>query len=544
MPPTTDYTKTFDPKDKDANTLEKCVTSRTQKYTELYDYDLWDTFKDDFAEWTEAILNTMSRIPLINLRDTLRTKGVFVACEQSVVTALYNVISHQEQHTWTDTDITYHILRRGFFQSPNIEIMYGPMIRRLQATNPEASQQTAHFKQPDTPSPPIAATTGMTTRLRSQLNQARESTLSAPTAQQTYNPTNPGITIPYEPTVPPTTPGHQDINVTYAGQHTPSYGASIGHLRKTYSEDIKYGDSEDSFDLSYRIFIKLCNQMGLRTSDTQREAFFIMLKGEALRYYFNGIEEWTRLGIDPILAVKSNFENEEHLRYVQSQWDSTTLPNIMSKNPDKPIPECLEIMLRDLRKLYDKLRPELRNDINLHSKLVSATRLVPACHAATGKPSPTTTGLIQDLRSSVNQYEDSKQVVAQHPTDAYYTDRRYHGRQSRSPYRGRSPYGNRLPQDSRRHRASSQSRPPKRCFVCKKPGCWSTNHTEEERRKARQPYDRYIDNYITAHEGYLDDVRNDKAREDDDLEAFIAGIDAPSTYDTQGHDDKGLPIST
>ncbi|EED20819.1 hypothetical protein TSTA_040130 [Talaromyces stipitatus ATCC 10500] len=50
----------------------------------------------------------------------------------------------------------------------------------------------------------------------------------------------------------------------------------------------------------------------------------------------------------------------------------------MSKNPDKPILECLKIMLRDLQRLYSKIRPELRNDVYYHSKLVLATRLVPA----------------------------------------------------------------------------------------------------------------------------------------------------------------------
>lgn len=548
MPTTTDYTKSFNPKDKedrikDPAILEKCVTARTKTYADLYDYDLWDTFRDDFALWNEDILSTISRVPLIELRDTLRTNGVFAACNQSVVKCLTALLAEPDQHEWTESEVIQHIRRRGTFNSPNIEITYGPTIQRLHATNPGAIQQVTHFEQPDTPSPPTAEPYGMTTRLQSQLNQAREVTPSAPPAQQSYNPTTPDTATLYKQAVPTTTHSRQTVNTTYTGQDT-YYGVNIGQLRKAYSEDLRYGNSEDTFDFSYRYFLEMCSHMGIHTQDAQRKAFFVMLKGEALRYYFDSIHEWTRLGIDPISAVKGNFENEEHLRFIQSQWDATNLASTMSKNPDRPISECLEIMLRDLQRLYSKIRPELRNDVYYHSKLISATRLVPACHAATGKPSPNISSLIQDLRSSVNQWEDSKQAVAQHPTDSYYTDRRYYSRQSRSPYRGRSPYGDHRSQDNRRRRTSSQNRSPKKCFVCGKPGCWSTNHTLEEREKSRQRLnsriDSYVSTYIATYEGRPDNAP-DYGKEDIDetFEGFLAQMDTPSTYEIQDHSTKG-----
>src|SRR3954468_15035471 len=99
------------------------------------------------------------------------------------------------------------------------------------------------------------------------------------------------------------------------------------------------------------------------------------------------------MGIDPAVAVKSHFENDEHLRKVQADWDTINLYTVIVKYPEKSITECLEIMFRDIQKLYHKLRPELRNEVIWHAKLIFATRTHPACHAATGNPASTIPGL-------------------------------------------------------------------------------------------------------------------------------------------------------
>ncbi|EED20730.1 conserved hypothetical protein [Talaromyces stipitatus ATCC 10500] len=526
MPPTTDYSKSFDPTDKDAKTIEKCIIARIEDYTDLYDEDLWNTFREDFSTWTEGAFRIAPLKTLINLRDTLRTNGVYVAKgRQHAATTLSETIAESEQHEWTESEVIYHVQRRGTFSSLNIELTYGPAIRRLQATTPKAPQQAVHSK-------PQAMTIPYGMTLRSQRNEERDTTPTpiAQSVQQQYNPTTPAATTLYEQAVPATTHSRQTVHTNYTTQDTSYYGANISQLRKAYSEDLRYGNNEDTFDYSYQYFLEMCGHMGIHTQDAQRKAFFVMLKGEALRYYFDNKDEWVRRGINPISAVKSYFETEEHLRFVQSQWDATNLASTMSKNPDKPILECLEIMLRDLQRLYSKIRPELRNDVYYHSKLVSATRLVPACHAATGKPSPNISSLIQDLRSSISQWEDSKQAAAQHPMDSYYTDRRYYSRQSRSPHRRCSPYGRSYSRGRSNLRYPSrsprryQSEAPKTCHVCHKPDCWSTNHTEEERQAARRPYEAAIDKFIMEFEGQPPTPGKR-------FESYLAEIDEPSQYD-------------
>ncbi|KAL3713545.1 hypothetical protein TMatcc_002248 [Talaromyces marneffei ATCC 18224] len=484
-----DYSDAFNPVDKDTKTLEKCIAARIEGYSDLYDDELWLLFQQEFVLWTEQHLRQAPMPSLFKLRKTLRSNGVYVAKDQRhPAIPLAEARAEAERHQWTESELIQLIQQREQPNSPDLHITYGETIERLRNPTNRAPQQSAHFEQPETPSPPTATLLGPMTRQRSQLLQPQEATLKAPLTQRFYNPTTPGMTTTYEPTVPPTTPGRQDVEVSYTEQNGLSYNANISHLRKAYNEEIKYGGSEDTFDMCYRIFIELCGSTGVHTAEAMRRALWIMLKGDALQFYFDNIEKWTQLRIDPIIAVKNNYENEEHLRHVQEQWDTTTLPYIV------------------------------RNDITYHAKLISATRLVPACHAATGKPSLTIAGLIEDLRSN----------------------RRYHRRQSRSPYRGRSPYQNQQQYGDRRRRSSSWNRSPKTCNVCKKVGCWSTNHTPEEREKALQPYMDRVKAYLTAKEGQPPAATNqDSPDDDEEFKTFLAGVDAPSRYETQDYESKG-----
>ena len=310
----TDYSDAFDPTGKDTKTLEKCIAARIEGYSDLYDYELWLLFQLEFAPWTEQHLRQAPMPSLFKLRKTLRSNGVYIAKdERHPAISLAEAITETERHRWTENETIQLIQQREQLNSPDLYITYSEMIERLQNSTNRVPQQSAHFEQPETPSPPTAIPPGPMTRQRSQLLQHQETTPRPPLTQRFYNPTTPGITTTYESTVPPTTPGRQDTEVVYTEQNGPLHGANIGHLRKAYNEEIKYGGSEDTFDTCYRIFIELCGSTGVHTAEAMKRAFWIMLKGDALQFYFDNIEKWTQLRTDPILAVRNNYENEEHL---------------------------------------------------------------------------------------------------------------------------------------------------------------------------------------------------------------------------------------
>ncbi|EED20818.1 hypothetical protein TSTA_040120 [Talaromyces stipitatus ATCC 10500] len=159
MPPTTDYSKSFDPTDKDAKTIEKYIIAQIEDYTDLYNEDLWNTFREDFSTWTEGAFRIAPLKTLINL-----PKG-----RQYAATTLSETIAKLEQHEWTESEVIYHVQRHGIFSSPNIELTYGPAIRRLQATTPKAPQQAIH-------SEPQATTISYRMILQSQRNKERDTT--------------------------------------------------------------------------------------------------------------------------------------------------------------------------------------------------------------------------------------------------------------------------------------------------------------------------------------------------------------------------------
>jgi len=98
-----------------------------------------------------------------------------------------------------------------------------------------------------------------------------------------------------------------------------------------------------------------------------------------------------------------------------------------------------------------------------------------ACKPACFRPATTLAGLISDIKSSIATYGKQE-------TESFYTDRRYHS--------------------SNRQHHNKDSNKGKKCFVCGKSGCWSTNHTKDERdRKIRQ---------------YISDFEGDNGDSDDD----------------------------
>jgi len=340
-------------------------------------------------------------------------------------------------------------------------------------------------------------------------------------------------TTPFTPgqvsrTVAEATVQQEDIPNPQEQQRPQQYttAQAIINIGKSYSNNpqLKYKGSGDSFNRQLKIFYSYCRQNGLPgTPEAHRDALPHMLRDAALSYYWDNIDSWIAQDKDPMEEIINRFEGPEHQRSIKAEWSATTLAGTIQANQGKSIYECLDLMITRLEGLYYCLPDDLRTQTYWHMKLLEATSTHPACDWATAKPSPTVPGLIQDLQSNVKQYERKQSNT--HGT--HFTDRRYNTRQpSRSPYRNRSPYGRGRSRDrshtrhpSRSPHRSSRTHVPKVCLVCGKPGCWSTEHTEEERQAARKPYEAAMNRYLTEKEGMKDD-----------FELYLANIDKLSQY--------------
>ncbi|KAI0994965.1 hypothetical protein K3495_g13216, partial [Podosphaera aphanis] len=114
-------------------------------------------------------------------------------------------------------------------------------------------------------------------------------------------------------------------------------------------------------------------------------------------------------------------------------------------------------------------------------------------------PADTFEGVCGELRSSIATYERSKQqqstfAAEDYELDHHWTDRIYRGR---GTYQGRKFNNNSQSYHRRKEgfqdKGGDFKRPnhQKKCFVCRKVGCWSNKHPSEERRRAYEKFCQY-----------------------------------------------------
>ena len=230
--------------------------------------------------------------------------------------------------------------------------------------------------------------------------------------------------------------------------------------------------------MKLRVFYDLCPKAGL--TPVYGNVFSTMLTGEASDYYYQKVSGVCATFDAMVYAVRTHFETEERCQRVTTEWEDTNLVQIRDKNTDKSLMECFELMKNQLIHDQQILRPELQTDTTIRDKIYRAVRMVPECNLATFKPTITFQAACEDIRNAISirsqtgvpqafvQDEDSDDD-GQH--GSFYTDRRFHGQKKRweRPTRG-GQRGGKLKPGQRQ----------KICFVCKKVGCRSTNHTEKD----------------------------------------------------------------
>jgi hypothetical protein len=244
-----------------------------------------------------------------------------------------------------------------------------------------------------------------------------------------------------------------------------SFGREIANLTKFYTDEVKYSGEQDNFDFKFEIFQNYCLRAGV-----PKQAYIIavptMLRGPALKYYFTHLKDLNLLE-NVCAGLKSYFEGDEYKRDILSKWNAITLKQVATQE-GLDTGQAFQKLIDEMWQLQRGLAKDLQNDTTFYNKLLTACQDVSACKPACFRPATTLAGLISDIKSSIATY--GKQEIGQ-----FYTDRRYH--------------------PSNRNKDSNKG---KKCFVCGKSGCWSTNHTKDEK-------DRRIRQYISDFEGGNED---------------------------------------
>lgn len=234
------------------------------------------------------------------------------------------------------------------------------------------------------------------------------------------------------------------------------YQGRLGNLptlfKAYHKNDDRYsGATVDNFERKYALFVERCDQSDI-CEEERRKAFSIMIFGAARQYYFDSLKVKGLYLPGLVEAVKERFYTSERTCTLLREWDAIFLSSVMARNIWKEPSECLDSLLNRLQDIQLSLPSEYKNDTIIRNKLLNSVKDVESCKLAYFKPAPTLGGVISDLYASVATMKKAERSLF----DAHFVERRYH-----------------RPFDKRRKK--------KACFVCKKEGCWSTNHTKEER---------------------------------------------------------------
>lgn len=177
------------------------------EYFDAKDYDLWETFREDFAEFKEETFKNCNQLIIRNLRKCLCTRGVYVLREKrtTVAKSLHNLILENEPSTWNQELIAEYFNSYGPFNSCN------PMIKNFIG---DSGANTNNEQAID-------------------LKKHLDKLLSNP---------------------------HSDTKEIASPEQSKNYGRELANLAKMYSEESKYCGENDNFDFKFTIFCDLCSR--------------------------------------------------------------------------------------------------------------------------------------------------------------------------------------------------------------------------------------------------------------------------------------------
>ena len=352
----------------------------------------------------------------------------------------------------------------------------------------------------------------------------------------------------HAPQAPPHNSEHRD-STQHRDNTKPKtdYSRELTSLEKGYKTDEKFTGTGDNLGFKLAVFYDKCGRAGVPES-AYIQAASVMLGGHALNWYFTNrvnCPTWA----DLMGMMTKFFEGPEWLRRNITKWQTITLTKVIRDNPTFTISECLTKLFDEMDQLQRNIGPQFSGSFHLREAIIRAVRGHPALLPGLTVPAVEPAELINNLHTSIVNYE-AVHKPPQHGgyvqsyngdveedegrSEAYYTARQYRGGSPQMRGRGRFS-GN---------RGGSYRGPPRRpyfqkkkCFVCKKEGCWSTNHTQQERDESKKAFDkerpqfRNRPDYEKAYQRFLTEYEGDQMDEIDQFfEEFTIDTTGDETY--------------
>lgn len=103
---------------------------------------------------------------------------------------------------------------------------------------------------------------------------------------------------------------------------------SLQNLSRSYTDEIKHADMDDSLDYEISIFYELCSRNGI-TQEYYTKAFSTMLKGMAADFYSSNLSRLPPTFDGLYQMMKTNFEGDEYNQRILNKWNSLTFRDLI-----------------------------------------------------------------------------------------------------------------------------------------------------------------------------------------------------------------------
>jgi polyhydroxyalkanoate synthesis regulator phasin len=453
--------------------------------TSKVDRLLWQDAHEDFEGWTEELFALAAPNLLRDFRTFMTHRGVWlkpVSGGRSYAKTWKQFMEESTQHLWTEEEIQ-GILDDG------LPLQSRVLGRRTGASLTQSIEATPQVeaRQPPPPSAtPLPARDG-----NFIATSVHEQELKREYTAPIWNAFVPTGVTPH-PALSP------DIKPVY---DTTAYSKQLSDMQKMLNDNQrKYGgEIYEVLDYKLYAFYECCTKVAL-PYEAYHLGFSSILRDRALDYFYTQCAG-RRLSFATMRhMMQVHFETEARRQGYLSEWRSINYHSVQQMHPDKDELECFELLCDKIRTLQKGLSYEYQQENNLRDQVLNACKGIPECRFALFKPATTFEGVCAELRASIATAINERKndaLMAEH----YWVDRKYEGSRTRFGRFGRDdkplPNGrfghNEKLLPTRQRTSSVRTGAPqqrtnrnevKKCFICKKEGCWSTNHSLDERRRA------------------------------------------------------------
>lgn len=186
-----------------------------------------------------------------------------------------------------------------------------------------------------------------------------------------------------------------------------------------------------------------------------------MIANQARQYYFDVSKTKSSSFVTLEPAVEKRFQIIKRTKALLHEWVSISMTAIVASNIDKFRSSCLELHYENLLYIQTSISSEFKSETIFCIKLLDAIKDVDLCQLTYQKPTETVQNVISDLHlSSATDRRNHLESGDHTDPSTHFVNRRY---VCKNPDR------------------SNNSSTANKCFVCKRLGCWYSNHSLSSR---------------------------------------------------------------